>query len=122
MWNASFPLSLRFYWSQKFSQTQRALRMAQVSCLSKADCDLGLVVPRGHGFVPPLLLSPLPPAGGGDPSQGREGKGGITQCLCVRLPPYLTFFITGTAKKQVTIAGVSKARWGVFKGHMPLRL
>ena len=40
----------------------------------------------------------------------------------VHPPPYLTFFIIGTAKKQVTMAGVSKARWGVFSGHMPLRL
>jgi len=37
-------------------------------------------------------------------------------------PRDLTFFITGTARKQVTMAGVSKACWGMFNGHMPLRL
>lgn len=80
-------------------------------CLSEADWDLtpGSVIQEQLAFFP--LLIPPPPSRGGTPTEGH-------------LPPLpdLTFLITGTANKQVTTAGVSKARWGVFKGHMPLRL
>lgn len=86
--------------------------MAQVSWVSKADCDLGLVVQEGVTLTPPY-----PP-----PSLSQPNREGRIRPLCTHLPPYLTFFKTGTAKKQVTTAGVSRARWGMFKGHMPLRL
>lgn len=81
-------------------------------CLSEADWDLtpGSVVQEELALLP--LLIPPHPSRGGTPQQ----KG-------IHLPPPdLTFLITGTANKQVTTAGVSKACWGVFKGHMPLRL
>ena len=65
-------------------------------------------------FIPP----PLKLRWGGPLQQKRKG---VTD-LGIHLFPYLTFLIIGTANKQVTTAGVSKARWGVFKGHMPLRL
>lgn len=113
--SASFPLSPYSYWLCRFSQTRRVLMMAQVPWVSTADGDLGLVVQEGVACPPP------PP----QPHENLEGRGeGRAGHMHTHLPlaQYLTFFNTGTAKKQVTTAGVSKARCGMFKGHMPLRL
>lgn len=79
---------------------------SQVPWVSTADSELGLVAQEGVALLPLREL-------------GRENR---PRAHSPPPSPPFTFFRTGTAKKQVTTAGVSRARCGMFKGHMPLRL
>lgn len=63
--------------------------------VSTADCRPRPDSPEEHGSAP-FPISPT--------EQSTENQKPVDP------PPYLTFFIIGTAKKQVTMAGVSKAR------------
>lgn len=82
-----------------------------VTYVSKGDCDLGKVAQEGVARLSPAQSIVL----------SKESLLPRVTDLNISLS-HLTFLITGTAKKQVTTAGVSRACWGMLNGHMPLRL